>query len=417
MSISTVSCLTFFIALIPFTLLTGPFIPDLIVSISCLVFLIYSLGKSSIFEKYFNSSFFKIILIFWIYILVRSFFSSDIMLSLESSLFYIRFSLLALIIWFLLDNNHNFVKYFFLVACFSYSLALIDGYYQYFFDINLFGIFSPGLRMSLVMNDDLLMGSYLVRMFPLILAIGVYLYSDNKFFLPLTGIFFIFTDVLIYLTGERTSFFLLLISSIFIIFFLSKFKVFRLITLFCSLIIILFITLSDNQIKERNINTTINQMGLNKGVDELIFFTHIHHSHYMSALNMYKENKIFGHGPKSFRLLCSKKEFQYDESACSTHPHNTYFQLLAETGIVGLIFILIFILFLIKLLFYHAISSIRFKKKLLSDFELCLIACFLTALWPIMPTQSFFHNWINIIYYLPIGFFLFSFSNKKRDYK
>ncbi len=415
MNHTIVRLLTYLNIFLPLALLTGPFIPDLVVTLSCIIFIIYSFQNWSQLSKYYNNFFFKIILFFWFYILIRSLISIDFILSLESSLFYIRFSLLALIVWFLIDNNQKFIKYFFLIACLSYSLALIDGYYQYFFDINLFGIFSPGLRMSLVMNDNLLMGSYLARLFPLILAIGIFLYSENKFFLPLTGIFFILTDILVYLSGERTSFFLLLISSLFIIIFLSKFKIFRLVTLLCSLIIIFFITLSDNQIKERNVNVTINQMGLKKGIDEVIFFTHIHHSHYMSALNMFYDNKVFGQGPKTFRVLCSEEEFKYDDFSCSTHPHNTYFQLLAETGLIGIFFILIFITTLIKLLFNHFISSIRLKKKILSDFEICLLACFLTTLWPIMPTQNFFNNWINIIYYLPVGFFLFSLSNKKRN--
>ena len=417
MNFSILRLLTIFNALLPLALLTGPFIPDLFISVSCILFVIYSAQNWDKISKYYNNFFFKIILIFWFYILIRSLFSVDIVLSLQSSLFYIRFSFLALIVWFLLDNNRDFIKYFFSVALLSYSLALIDGYYQYFFDVNLFGIFSPGLRMSLVMNDNLLLGSYLARLFPLILAIGIYLFSKNKYFLPLTGILFILTDILVYLTGERTSFFLLLASSIFIIFFLSKFKIFRLLTLLCSLIVIFFITLSDHQIKERNINVTINQMGLNKGLDEAVFFTHMHHSHFMSALNMFYDNKIFGQGPKTFRVLCSKEEFEYDEFACSTHPHNTYFQLLAETGMIGILFILIFIITLIKLLFYHFISSIRGKEKMLSDFELCLLACFLTTLWPIMPTQNFFNNWINIIYYLPIGYFLFSLANKEINVK
>ena len=415
MNHTIVRLLTYLNIFLPLALLTGPFIPDLVVTLSCIIFIIYSFQNWSQLSKYYNNFFFKVILFFWFYILIRSLISIDFILSLESSLFYIRFSLLALIVWFLIDNNQKFIKYFFLIACLSYSLALIDGYYQYFFDINLFGIFSPGLRMSLVMNDNLLMGSYLARLFPLILAIGIFLYSENKFFLPLTGIFFILTDILVYLSGERTSFFLLLISSLFIIIFLSKFKIFRLVTLLCSLIIIFFITLSDNQIKERNVNVTINQMGLKKGIDEVIFFTHIHHSHYMSALNMFYDNKVFGQGPKTFRVLCSEEEFKYDDFSCSTHPHNTYFQLLAETGLIGIFFILIFITTLIKLLFNHFISSIRLKNKILSDFEICLLACFLTTLWPIMPTQNFFNNWINIIYYLPVGFFLFSLSNKKRN--
>ena len=54
---------------------------------------------------------------------------------------------------------------------------------------------------------------------------------------------------------------------------------------------------------------------------------------------MFKENKIFGQGPNAYRYLCSDQRFKLNYWSCSTHPHNYYFQLLAETGLVGFIFI------------------------------------------------------------------------------
>ena len=67
----------------------------------------------------------------------------------------------------------------------------------------------------------------------------------------------------------------------------------------------------------------------------------------MSAYKMFIDNKFFGKGVKMFRKLCSKKEFEYDEWSCTSHPHNTYFQLLAETGIFG--FLLVFTIFILCL--------------------------------------------------------------------
>ena len=100
----------------------------------------------------------------------------------------------------------------------------------------------------------------------------------------------------------------------------------------------------------------------------------------LTALDTWKENKIFGNGIKSFRTDCYKLQDIYAEKReskdlidknpvyeynftepyieskknrlCSTHPHNYYFEILTETGIVGLFTTLLiaslFIVFVLK---------------------------------------------------------------------
>ena len=47
------------------------------------------------------------------------------------------------------------------------------------------------------------------------------------------------------------------------------------------------------------------------------------------------------------------------------------------------------------------------NKLSISDFEICIIICFLLTLFPFLPSQNFFNNWINVVFYLPIGFYLY----------
>ena len=79
----------FIVCLIIPLLISGPFLPDLIVSLSSLVFLIYVFKDKLFF--YFNKKPLIIFFIFCIYCtLVSIFVAKDMMLSFESSLFYFR---------------------------------------------------------------------------------------------------------------------------------------------------------------------------------------------------------------------------------------------------------------------------------------------------------------------------------------
>ena len=60
---------------------------------------------------------------------------------------------------------------------------------------------------------------------------------------------------------------------------------------------------------------------------------------------IFKDNPIFGQGPKAFRMLCKKKDF-FVPGACTTHPHNTILQILSEIGLVGIVFYLIILMLL-----------------------------------------------------------------------
>ena len=60
-------------------------------------------------------------------------------------------------------------------------------------------------------------------------------------------------------------------------------------------------------------------------------------------IDIFKDNKIIGSGPNTFRYECEdySKTIEYWNGkaalkiSCTTHPHNTYAQLLSETGIIG----------------------------------------------------------------------------------
>ena len=72
--------------------------------------------------------------------------------------------------------------------------------------------------MSLLFSDKMVLGNYLSRLFPLLLACLLYSYGYKKRFLVIGAILLILIDILIYVSGERTAFGLLIVSTIYIIF-------------------------------------------------------------------------------------------------------------------------------------------------------------------------------------------------------
>ena len=352
---------------------------------------------------------------FCTYLIVRSLFSESILLSLESSLLYFRFGVFAVSVWYLIDNNNKLIKNFSIFLLVTFIFALLDGYYQYFNDINIFGIVYEGARLSLPLNKNAILGGYLARLFPLLLAVLIYSFDLKKSYILLILLVLIFTDILVFMSGERTALGLLFLSTVFIIVFLSKYKKLRLFTFLISIVIMILISLLNPTIKERNIDQTINQLTENKS-GTIYIFSGIHQSYIISSWKMFLDNPLFGQGPKMFRILCADPKYNHidNKNKCSTHPHSSYAQLMAETGILGLAFILVVCFGILKLIFAHILLFTRKKKYLLSDFQICLLACFIVSLWPLIPSQNFFNNWISVIFYLPIGFFLYSLQREKK---
>lgn len=155
--------------IVPFLIL-GPFFPDLIVSFSSLYFLYYVFKSKNFF--YFLNKPLLIFFSFCIYcILVSLFVAKDTMMSLESSLFYFRIGIFSCFIWHLINKYNNILNYFYYSLIASFLALVVDGYIQWLTGINLLGFEISGLRVSSFFGDELIMGSYLSRLYPLLFAL------------------------------------------------------------------------------------------------------------------------------------------------------------------------------------------------------------------------------------------------------
>ena len=153
------------------------------------------------------------------------------------------------------------------------------------------------------------------------------------------------------------------------------------------------------------VNSVKSQLGVN--TERIVVFSKIYESHYKIAYNMFKEKPLFGHGIKMFRDYCAKPQNFVSENACTTHPHNTYMQLLAETGLVGFALVLFIFLTLLYFLFKNFLNVTFKNNQIFSNHKLCLYIFYFATLFPIAPSGNFFGNWLSVIYYIPAGLLIY----------
>ena len=398
----------YLIILIPILLISGPFLSDLSVSIISIIFLIEIIKYKK--YKYINNIYFKIFLIFYIYLNLNSFLNENFF-GLKNSVGYIRFGLFALAVWSIVEKRKDIINksLFVIISCFA--VLVLDGYLQYFSGKNFLGYSTNSPRVSSLFFDEFILGSYLTRIYPILFAFIVLQFRDKKNLLMSVAVLFILVETLIFISGDRTAFFLSTLSAVYLVIFISNFKFYRLVVLLFSFALIFLISIFNPVAKERFVDKTIDQMNLVKNDQKKYFFSKKHDEHYRSSIHMFVDNPVLGLGIKQFRLNCNLDKYRISEDTCSTHPHNTYVQLLAETGIIGFAFVFFLFCFLIFKSFVHLYSQFK-GKKLFDNFEICLLSCLFINLWPFVPTGNFFNNWLSILYFYPLGFLLWSFNKK-----
>ncbi len=389
----------------PFILVSGTFLTNL--SMTAIgIYYIASLYKHEA-REFLDNFLVKLIFIFWIYLIFNSLLSVNIASSLESSLFYGRFILFSLGTALLITQNEKIILYFGYSLWTCLVLLTLDGYLQFFTGKNIIGLEKfDELRISSFFGDELILGNFLARLMPLAFFF-IYFIKLNRLSIIFLGLLVLMLiDVLIFFSGERTAFFLLILGSIMIILLIPNFRIIRAITFLVSCFLIIIITTKFTEVKERMIDQTINDIGLSNPEQNLVIFSQGHQDHYRVAFSMFIENPIIGHGPKMFRFLCS--EYSVNSIGCSTHPHNSYLQLLAETGIIGFLPVMGIFIYIVFTLSRHFFFYFLGKNQfILKNETIFLLICFSITLWPFAPSFNFFTSWINAIYYLPVGFYLY----------
>ena len=379
----------FLFALIPLTIVAGAavsFINILIIDLSFVVLLFYK--KNFFFLK--NRTIIYL-LILYIYLLFNSFISIDYSESFLRNLGFLR-----IIILFVAFNYFYYQKFFFKKMFIFWSLIILilifDVFIEYFYGKNILGYNSSGYGQRIVsfFKDEPVVGSYLCGFF--FILIGFFL-NQKKEYRYYTFLFIFLFLISILFTLERSTSIKALIG---ITFFILLYKEVNLKNkmLFFSLIFLMIFTFITNFpiAKHRYTNQILNQKS-------------VYFELYQSGFQVFSNNKIFGVGNKNYRIAtCNQDEIDSnsdqdkDKYICNTHPHQIYFEMLSEHGLIGTI---IMLLIFYKLIFSKISSTIQEKNYLKIGTLIYLTLVFL----PIIPSGAFFGSFPLTLFAINLSLF------------
>ena len=142
----------------------------------------------------------------------------------------------------------------------------------------------------------------------------------------------------------------------------------------------------------------------NKGIFETFKETQ-HGAHAYTAINIFKNYPMFGIGNKNFREECFKENYQDNSYArikerCSTHPHQIYYEFLAEHGVVGTATI-------VFVIFYILSKSLKIYLQKKNSIHLASILFVLVQFLPLIPSGSFFTSWGATIFWFNFSIIIF----------
>ena len=326
----------------------------------------------------------------------------------------------------LIESESHYISYIILFLIFL-GLIFIDSFYQIINGKNLLGYKLLHSRVSSFFGDELVLGSFLIKLLPIKIWF-VFFFKEKleKYFSIIIFYLISTSSIIIFLSGGRTSFALLLIFLFMLFIFLNKYKkvlsityLFIAVSIFGfsqinetkSLVYRLFVISFHQVTNEIYTNTKIKSLQEDKRQlkDNLRVFSDDYHNHYKLALHLFKSEPVFGQGPKGFRFYCRSVNYnpKKELGICSTHPHNYLMQIISELGVVGLLFYLLALSYVVINLITCIKSNDNKKNKELLVISSCMI---LISFFPFFPSGNFFNNWISIINYYFLGIYFYSYN-------
>jgi O-antigen ligase len=380
----------FLFSIIPLTIIAGSavsFINIILIDLSLIILLV--LKKDFYFLKNKTITY---LLILYIYLIFNSFISIDYSESYLRNLGFLRF-----IILFVAFNYFYYQKFFFKKMFKSWLLILLivalDVFIEFFYGKNILGYDISGhgnpKRIVSFFKDEPVVGSFISAFF--LFLTGFFL-NQKKKYKPYVLLAIILFFISILVTTERSSVIRALIGmSIFFILYKEFNLKSKILSFFFIFLIIFTFVINSHNIKHR---FTVQLTQKN-----------IYFDLYQSGFAVFKNYKLFGVGNKNYRIeTCSEKIFENKNYRCSTHPHQIYFELVSEHGLIGTIIIL---LIFYRLIFSKIKRTISGKNYLKIGSLIYLIIIF----FPLIPSGSFFSSFSFTLFAINLSIFYASDEN------
>ena len=404
------------LSFIPASIIIGPavsLINILLINFSFIFLIFYKKDY-----KFLSNKAVKLIIFLCLYLIFNSIISKDFSMSANRNFGFIRFGILFLAFNYFF-NNKDFVNRVLIVWVLTLSILSLDTYIESIFGKNILGYGEAyGSRIVSFFKDEPIVGGYINGFYLIIIGYLFYIKKNitnkHKYIILVISIFLL---IAIILTGERSNS-IKAIFGFFLFYFFNDFFKFKEKIFSILLLILLFTFLlnSSDFLKKRyggqfyspivsilqlNSKTQKNEIKVNTLKDNIYLRL------YQSGFEVFKKYPIFGVGNKNYRVETCSKERKLNYM-CTTHPHQLYFEFLAEHGLFGSV-ILFFILFN---LIFGKIKTILASKNYLQIG--CLI--FLTTSFiPFLPSGAFFADYNLTIFWLNLSI-MYSIEKKTNVY-
>jgi O-antigen ligase len=391
----------FFLCIYPLTLALGSFVSELL-NIFIILTFILCVSKNHV-VKIIKNKIFIYCLVIWLFLIINLlFFSNYFSVSLPRAIFFVRFILLFISVVYFLNKIKNKLSCVITIWLFFFSFIYIDLLVQYFYNKNLFDQVSPWPgRLSGIMGLKLNISALILGFVPLIVG---FFYQKKNFFLSFIIIFL--TCSMLILINERANTLRFFIFTFLFLLFIKnyslKFKSFFFIGIVLFFFSTIFFSKGDHSLKQRYFiepKAAFSNKSILDGVK-----TTTYGAHYFTAIKIFKNYPLLGSGLKTYRVECFKeiyndKSLIFNNQRCSTHPHQIYFEILSELGIIGfVVFFGIFFLIISK-------KIISFFKT--NDYQLLTATLYVLIVFlPLIPSGSFFTSFGATIFWLNFSFMI-----------